>query len=53
MGVSQSDMDTDMKSNFSDMRSDINSYRSPYRCFSFAVYLFYLSCAEVNLCDMK
>ena len=28
MGVSQSDMDTDMKSNFSDMRSDINSYRS-------------------------
>ena len=37
MGVSQSDMDTDMKSNFSDMSTDINSYRSPYRCSSFAV----------------
>jgi hypothetical protein len=37
MGVSQSDMDSDMKSNFSDMRSDMNSYRTSYRCFSFAV----------------
>jgi hypothetical protein len=32
-------MDTDMKSNFSDMRSDIKSYRTSYRCFSFAVEL--------------
>jgi hypothetical protein len=37
MGVSQSDVDTDMKSNFSDMRSDIKSYWTPHRCFTFAV----------------
>jgi hypothetical protein len=37
-------MDTDMKSNFSDMSTDINSYRSPYRCSSFAV----LSCSPVD-----
>jgi hypothetical protein len=37
MGVSQSDTDTDMKSIFFNMRSNIKSYQTSYRCFSFAV----------------